>query len=293
MAGSGARNSASTTAKRRVVPSSASTAAKRRVAPSSASTSAKRRATPRPLRAFARATAKRAVAQRAAAKAAGCVLPRGQRGPAGATGKTGATGPTGAVGSPGATGPTGASGTPGSTGPTGPTGPAGAPGTPGTPGTPGLSATSAYAEVAAAESTGSATFVQLTTPGPLVTVSVPPSGTVEVAASVEATVGDGAVSLFQDGAPMPGEAPGEGTFPYCNGPEGTLFDAPGDSGGPGPFGTPGTVSGLGCTTVGAPGPVLFQTTPGAHTYELRYAFCGCNGTEATFANRRLWVMPLP
>jgi hypothetical protein len=48
-----------------------------------------------------------------------------------------------------------------------------------------------------------------------------------------------------------------------------------------------------CATVGAPSPVTFQTTPGAHTYELRYAFCGCSGTEVTFSNRRLWVNPIP
>jgi hypothetical protein len=205
------------------------------------------------------------------------VLPRGQRGPAGSKGRTG---PKGKTGPQGGTGPTGA------TGPQGPTGPAGSTVSAGT---------SRYAEVAAAESTSSAGFVPLTTPGPSVTVSVPPSGTIQVAASTEATDGDGAVSLYQDGSQLAGQTPYNANAPYCSGPDGTLFDAPGSIAGPGPFSTPGILGVLGCATVGAPGPVLFQTTPGTHTYELRYAFanCGCGGTQATFSNRRLWVNPIP
>jgi hypothetical protein len=94
---------------------------------------------------------------------------------------------------------------------------------------------------------------------------------------------------------MPGQAPYNATMPYCAGPDGTLFDAPGNIAGPGPFSTPAILGILGCATVGAPGPVLFQTTPGVHTYELRYAFvnCGCGDTQAAFSNRRLWINPIP
>jgi hypothetical protein len=209
-------------------------------------------------------------------KAPACVLPRGQRGPAGAKGRTGPKGKTGPQGRAGPTGPTGATGPQGATGPAGSTVTAG---------------TSRYAEIATAESTSSMGFVALATPGPSVTVSVPPSGTIQVAASTQATDGDGAVSLFQDGVQMPGQAPAG----LCAGPGGTLFDAPGETASPGPFSTPGIFSPYGCASVGPPGAVTFQTTPGAHTYELRYAFvnCGCSGTQATFSNRRLWVNPIP
>ena len=111
-------------------------------------------------------------------------------------------------------------------------------------------------------------------------------------AAAENSADDGSVSLYQDGAPMPGQARAE---TFCAGPDGTLFDAPSASMQdlPGPYGTPGVFSLFGCMTTGVPGPVVFQARPGTHTYELRYAHCGCTGTEATFSNRRLWITTMP
>lgn len=133
-------------------------------------------------------------------------------------------------------------------------------------------------------STESEEFVALAG-GPSVQVTVPPSGLIEVWA--QATISeDGAVSLYEDGRPLGGQAE------LC-GPEGpgVLFAVEGGS--PEPL-TVATPAGFGpgfCGTLGAPAPVLFQTAPGAHTYELRYADCGCGGGETTFSNRRLFVGP--
>jgi hypothetical protein len=137
---------------------------------------------------------------------------------------------------------------------------------------------------AAAGTTESETPVQLEG-GPSVAVTAPSSGLVEVWA--QATVeGPGYVSLFQDGQPMPGQtefcAPEEGI--------GVLFAAPGLSGEPETVGTPS--ANLICSTTGAPGPVLFQTSPGQHTYELRYGTCGC-GEPVEFSQRLLRVAPRP
>ena len=119
--------------------------------------------------------------------------------------------------------------------------------------------------------------------GPSVTVTVPSSGLIEVWA--QATVdGPGYATLFEDGQMMPGQAE------LCS-PEpglGTLFSA---FGGPEPetVATP-AANGV-CATTGAPGPVLFQTAPGQHTYELRYGACGCAGEPVVFSNRSLRVAP--
>lgn len=132
--------------------------------------------------------------------------------------------------------------------------------------------------------TSSEDFVALTG-GPAVQVTVPSSGLIEVWA--QATISeDGAVSLFQDGRPMGGQA-------MVCGPEGpgTLFAVEGSPGEPLTMATP-TGPGVGiCGSLGAPAPVLFQTTPGPHTYELRYADCGCGGGAPTFSDRRLFVGP--
>jgi hypothetical protein len=133
--------------------------------------------------------------------------------------------------------------------------------------------------------TASENFVALAG-GPTVQVTVPPSGLIEVWA--QATIGeDGAVSLYQDDRPMGGQAT------LC-GPEGpgVLFAVEGSGGEPIALATPAG-SGIGlCGSLGAPAPILFQTTPGPHTYELRYADCGCEGSEpATFSDRRLFVGP--
>lgn len=209
------------------------------------------------------------------------------RGPRGLRGPRGKQGPRGARGAEGRDGSNGANGSNGRDGATGPAGPKGDPGAPW--------AGTRYAHVTADVTTSSPTFAELPgSPGPSVTVTVPESGAIQVAASVVAAGGDGAVSLFEDGVQVPGQAD------YCWGPAGTLFDAPGDpadpEGGIGPFGTPGSLGVFGCATIGRPGPVLFQTTPGRHTYELRYALaaCGCNpSTEVRFSERKLWVTPLP
>jgi hypothetical protein len=138
--------------------------------------------------------------------------------------------------------------------------------------------------VAAGEAkTESQSFVSLPG-GPSVTVTVPSSGLIEVWG--QATMSEpGAVSLFEDGQQMAGQAKN------C-GPEeigGVLFA--GFSLVPGPI-TAATPASTGfCSTEGAPGSVLFQTTPGSHTYELRYSVgCGC-APEVTFSNRLLRVAP--
>lgn len=194
-----------------------------------------------------------------------------------ATGKRGPAGPRGATGAPGPQGPAGQQGAPGPAGPQGPAGPA-ASGT-------------RSAVVAAAERTTAVDWAQLTTPGPSVTVTVPGSGLIAVTASAEVDEGDGAVSLFENGAPVPGQAAGS----ICNGPDGVLFNAPFDMVGKATWGTPGTFVLGTCATVGAPGPVTFETTPGEHTYELRYAYCGCDPDAGgvTFGNRTLRISPIP
>jgi hypothetical protein len=128
--------------------------------------------------------------------------------------------------------------------------------------------------------------------GPAVTISVPQTGLVQVWA--QATIeGEGAVSLYEDGAQVAGQA-------ECAAPEtgqGGLFAVSpvGPSEPPLTVGTP--ASGVLCSTSGAPGPVLFETTGGSHTYELRYAACGCEESKpplkATFSGRRLIVQALP
>ena len=50
---------------------------------------------------------------------------------------------------------------------------------------------------------------------------------------------------------------------------------------------------FGCGSNGPPGPVLFETTPGEHTYSLRYADCGCDPADAEFSDRTLTVAPRP
>lgn len=126
--------------------------------------------------------------------------------------------------------------------------------------------------------------------GPSVTLVVPPSGLIEVWA--QATVhGEGAVSLFEDGKPLAGQTT------FCSPDEGTgvLFSVGVEAGEPLTVATP-AAGGVGiCGSLGAPGPVLFQTSPGTHTYELRYASCGCEdpAEAAGFVARRLFVAPRP
>jgi hypothetical protein len=142
------------------------------------------------------------------------------------------------------------------------------------------------ASVAGSATTESEEFVALAG-GPSVQVTVPSSGLIEVWAQVTID-GDGAVSLFEDGRALTGQSE------LCSPDEevGVLFSVP-NAGEPLTVATPaGAGVGL-CGSVGAPSPVLFQTTPGTHTYELRYASCGCGdaGEPVTFSDRRLFVGP--
>jgi hypothetical protein len=126
--------------------------------------------------------------------------------------------------------------------------------------------------------------------GPSVSVTVPSSGLIEVWAQAR-VFNEGAVSLYEDGAPLEGQAV------FCSPDEdaGVLFAVAVEVGEPLTVSTP-AAGGVGiCGSLGAPGPVLFQTTPGTHTYELRYASCGCEDPAevAGFADRRLFVAPRP
>jgi hypothetical protein len=140
---------------------------------------------------------------------------------------------------------------------------------------------------AASVSTSSETLTQLPG-GPSVSVTVPPSGLIEVWAQVT-IVNEGAVSLFEDGEEMPGQSETCGSGDE----EGVLISS-GAGGETFTLATPGVFGPVFCGTEGPPGPVLFQSAPGPHTYELRYEFCGCpGGGEATFSDRRLFVAPRP
>jgi len=119
--------------------------------------------------------------------------------------------------------------------------------------------------------------------GPRLAVTVPSSGLIEVWAQVTMS-DDGTVSLYQDGQPMPGQSQ------FCDSTgsnAGALMSS--SAGQPITIATPGTL-GIICGTDGAPGPVLFKTSAGQHTYELRYATCGCAGS-VDFTDRKLFVAP--
>jgi hypothetical protein len=141
-----------------------------------------------------------------------------------------------------------------------------------------------------AASTTSEGYVQLPG-GPSLSVNVPSSGLIEVWAQVTVT-GPGAAVLFEDGQRMQGQS--EACAPSMA--SSALLAA--DTGSPEPItiGTPSAVAlsfgpGFVCGVEGPPAGVLFQTTPGAHNYELRYQLgCGCE-PEVTFSNRLLRVAP--
>lgn len=127
--------------------------------------------------------------------------------------------------------------------------------------------------------------------GPSLSVTVPSSGLIEVWA--QATfAGPGAIALYEDGQRMQGQS--EECAPSMA--SSALLAA--DTGSPEPLtiATPSAVfisfgPGFVCGVEGPPAGVLFQTTPGAHTYELRYQLgCGCE-PEVTFSNRLLRVAP--
>jgi hypothetical protein len=149
---------------------------------------------------------------------------------------------------------------------------AGNPGPPGPPGPKGGSGT------AFDEKTAQVT-VQSTTPveagGPTVTVDVPASGVISVwaRAELQATAGGDAMVALHD-APA-----GKDTF---------LLSA-GGSGFQPKWTSPGCCSGLGVENAFQAGWVVLETTPGPHTFSLRYA--QSNSTSASFRNRKLVVTP--
>lgn len=141
------------------------------------------------------------------------------------------------------------------------------------------------------KATTSETFVKLDE-GPSVTLDVGTSGLIQVWAQAKVADG-GVVSLYEDGQPVAGQADCFGGSEPPDEENGVLFASPGGSSGGEEallIGTPASLPF--CSTIGPPGPVLFQSTAGQHTFELRYAACGCSGT-ATFSERRLVVAPLP
>jgi hypothetical protein len=124
--------------------------------------------------------------------------------------------------------------------------------------------------------------------GPSVTVTVPASGLVEVWAQV-AVGDDGALSLFADGQQVPDQDPND----FCTDPPGGLLANPSGAGKL-TLATPNGANVFGCGSLGSPSPVLFSASPGEHTYELRYADCGCDpGIDAEFSSRMLTVAPRP
>jgi hypothetical protein len=156
----------------------------------------------------------------------------------------------------------------------------------------------AFAQVSGAVTTSSTSSYVALAGGPSVTVSIPqatnaPQGTGLIEVAAQAHIGDdaGAVALFQDGSAMPEQSDICGTVAGLPGP--ALFASADGLGGT--WGTPASIDSVtgSCGSTGAAAPVMFVTTAGSHTYELRYAFCGC-GTDAsaTFSQRRIWVTPL-
>ena len=209
---------------------------------------------------------------------------RGRRGRQGVPGATGPQGPAGPQGPGGATGPAGPEGERGPGGPAGPMGPSGAAFTVATsPGT-----------VATADDTQ---WVSLG--GPQVTVTVPPSGRIEVVASAILSGEDGAMSLWDITGvpfPVPGQVPDLGGGNPCAALDDVLISAS-----PAAFmdglrwSTPGgidLITGI-CATLGSKGSVVFSgITPGVRTFELRYSQCGCDPGDAEFTDRELWIRPV-
>jgi len=144
------------------------------------------------------------------------------------------------------------------------------------------------AEQPSTVSTSSDTYVDLG--GPSVTATVLSSGLVDVWAGtdIEDNIDGGAVALFADGQLVPGQAQ------FCDpGVDRALLLWEGTgAGGPVSVATPSAVIGAGggCGTLGPPGPVQVQVSPGSHTFELRYADpCPCGSSQ--FSNRLLRVAP--
>jgi hypothetical protein len=207
-------------------------------------------------------------------------------------------------GTPGPPGPRGRTGATGATGAAGPTGATGAAGVTGPAGVPGPGTVPSFAQVAASASTNDDTqYVDLG--GPSLTVSVPQAsngpantGFIQVAAQAQVANDQGAVALYQDGAPMPGQSDICGEFLATPSPPLFASADPPNPGGTGTstYSTPAALDAVtaACASTGPASPVMFQTTPGQHTYSLLYLYCGCSGPSghADFSERELWVTPL-
>jgi hypothetical protein len=145
--------------------------------------------------------------------------------------------------------------------------------------------------VSSSASTQSDTYVPLG--GPSVTLTVQPSGLVELWAQATLDDDEGAVGPFRDGQLVPGQA-----SDAC-GPDGDGALLDGD---PSAFGSPLTLGTGGggnfgvaaCGSLGPPEALLIQAPPGRRTFELRYAECSCaGGGTATFSDRSLRIAPRP
>lgn len=126
--------------------------------------------------------------------------------------------------------------------------------------------------------------------GPTVTVDVPSSGVVEVWATVTfGTPNDGLVALFEDGQQVPLDQPA-GICGSADIDE-ALLSMSTDMGEDVTLSTPPVANFfVGCGAFGsAASPIVVETTPGPHTYSLRYADCGCDPGDTTFSDRTLRV----
>ena len=165
-------------------------------------------------------------------------------------------------------------------------------GPPGLRGPEGAGIRFAFAQVATGETTTATDETDLATPGPEVRVVVPPSGLIEIFAAADIQVsggGFGVVTLTEDGVPMPGvrclgdEYGGilmaQGMTPGGRG--NIVYTAPG----------PNNAAAQCSSAYWQPGALMVATTPGPHTYRLKYEIRGA--TSATFYDRRLWIAPRP
>lgn len=129
----------------------------------------------------------------------------------------------------------------------------------------------AYDEVVDDESTASSSAVDLTTDGPLINLTVPVNGLVQLYCATDIK-GDGTnnarVLLADDGADL--GAAGVTTLQRSTNTFGTVRAVPGSNNG---------------TSARNGAFVMFAPTPGERTYKLRYSTAGGTGN---FKNRRLW-----
>jgi hypothetical protein len=129
--------------------------------------------------------------------------------------------------------------------------------------------------------------------GPTVTVTVPQSGLIEVYAGA-LFENDGAIGLYEDGNLVPMQQQG-----VCTGgspaPDDALLSQLFGLAPPAIYMSTGSTAFVGglCGSIGDAGPtMLLKRPPGQHTYELRYATCGC-GPNFDVSNRTLSIAPRP